>query len=485
MPLRLSPDSVPTLSANDSFGATYPRILHRLNRRLPRTLTVDDAAEVVCGELVRKSLGMPSIFLMRSGRLRRYASRGFVDVRDGFLPHSGILGQAFRSGKPVIADNTTHVYEPSSADAAHLLCAPIYSDGVVVGVLRLESVEALPVETIDLLMHITASFGEHIASIGGLRPAVGWQLLADSASALIATRCIEEVYAHCLRLATSVCPAHSAMLIFDDQDKNPTVVASTGPISEWARTATAERLRFLRRFVGSNRSGYRLSDQTGERLWASANDAVDTAEFLLVTQVNADAIGQGLLCIVGDDSVVAAPELIEQIELLGALVAGALATATSISTLEQEAHLDPLTGLANRRTFRKLLDTPTGRTGNVAICVIDVDNFKQVNDTFGHEAGDDALIALTRAIVNTLRAEDQVFRIGGDEFVAVTHADDREGAGQAAERIVAAVQAVGLGVSIGVALADKSAGIADAYRSADAALLGVKRSGRNGYAIVS
>jgi diguanylate cyclase (GGDEF)-like protein/PAS domain S-box-containing protein len=149
-------------------------------------------------------------------------------------------------------------------------------------------------------------------------------------------------------------------------------------------------------------------------------------------------------------------------------VANVLAIGFSRLSLEeqmrQQALHDPLTGLANRTLCRDrilhALALSDREGGNAAVLYADVDNFKRVNDVFGHAAGDELLIALARRMEGAVRPADTVARLGGDEFVVVCESIDERTALALGWRLAAAVQepivAAGtehqLAASIGIAL---------------------------------
>ncbi|MDD9892360.1 MAG: EAL domain-containing protein, partial [Gammaproteobacteria bacterium] len=149
--------------------------------------------------------------------------------------------------------------------------------------------------------------------------------------------------------------------------------------------------------------------------------------------------------------------------------------------LAQQAHKDPLTGLANRREFRAQLDQAfSARHAQVkALCYIDLNGFKKVNDTFGHEVGDGLLEKLGKLLRKNTRDGDLVARLGGDEFCLLAQDASAENvtdlAGKLAERIsehpiVIGQQSFHLSASIGVALSSDEDGTpADWLRRADAA----------------
>jgi diguanylate cyclase (GGDEF)-like protein len=158
--------------------------------------------------------------------------------------------------------------------------------------------------------------------------------------------------------------------------------------------------------------------------------------------------------------------------------------------LDLQARTDALTGLLNRRGFETqmafalALSRRSGRP--LSLITIDVDHFKRVNDTYGHEAGDEVLRRLARTLEVRLRNSDVVARLGGEEFVALLPDTDLAGAQAIAQSLVAAMAGqqdpvVGLiTVSAGVAsmrsLQDNGT---DLLRRGDAALYEAKGQGRN------
>ena len=105
--------------------------------------------------------------------------------------------------------------------------------------------------------------------------------------------------------------------------------------------------------------------------------------------------------------------------------------------LERKAFHDPLTGLANRLLFMNRVDfVLKRRTGNAAVIYIDLDNFKPINDTYGHEAGDAVLKAAGERLVASLRPSDTAARLGGDEFAVLLVDIPEEHIGVVADRIV-------------------------------------------------
>ncbi len=159
---------------------------------------------------------------------------------------------------------------------------------------------------------------------------------------------------------------------------------------------------------------------------------------------------------------------------------------------------DPLTGLANRLQYAQRLEALLASgppPGSVAVCLLDLDGFKPVNDRHGHDAGDLLLRELSARLLQCVRAHDIVARLGGDEFGVVLTSLRRHGeAQQAMERLLQALQQpvrlageeeVSIGASIGVAVyTSVEQAPATLMRCADEAMYAAKRAGKNGIAVV-
>jgi diguanylate cyclase (GGDEF)-like protein len=163
---------------------------------------------------------------------------------------------------------------------------------------------------------------------------------------------------------------------------------------------------------------------------------------------------------------------------------------------EHQAATDALTGLANRRQFEERLLAEVDRTRRfpapLGLMMLDIDHFKQVNDRFGHQAGDDVLRAVAGAVSDCARDVDVAARYGGEEMAVLLPGADVAGALAAAERVRKAVEALDTGildaegepvrvtVSLGVAsLGEGPTDGDDLVAQADAALYRAKHAGRN------
>jgi diguanylate cyclase (GGDEF)-like protein/PAS domain S-box-containing protein len=156
------------------------------------------------------------------------------------------------------------------------------------------------------------------------------------------------------------------------------------------------------------------------------------------------------------------------------------------------AHHDPLTGLPNRRLFKDRLEQAVAlalrETHQVGVMLVDLDYFKEVNDTLGHSLGDALLGAVAARVRDTVRASDTLARIGGDEFAVIQRGlHGSGGAAVLAQKVIEAIttpfvighQEIHLSASIGIALAPADGGGNDQLlRNADLALYRAKRDGR-------
>jgi diguanylate cyclase (GGDEF)-like protein len=169
-----------------------------------------------------------------------------------------------------------------------------------------------------------------------------------------------------------------------------------------------------------------------------------------------------------------------------------LANALHYSRSAQEAVTDGLTGLLNHREFRRRLEAELIRHEapgrQLSVLLIDIDRFKSVNDTMGHQHGDEVIKEAARVVRRTARIHDLVARYGGDELAVIGMDSSAEGAAALAERLVEAVRAARIATipgqfltfSIGVATYPQDAlGVEELVMAADQALYLAKRDGRD------
>lgn len=167
-----------------------------------------------------------------------------------------------------------------------------------------------------------------------------------------------------------------------------------------------------------------------------------------------------------------------------------------LDTCEEQAFTDHLTGLANRRRFERQLEREVARTMRYGrpfcLLMLDIDRFKQVNDNHGHEAGDEAIRYLAKALQEGTRGIDLAARIGGEEFAALLTETSLSGALEVAERLRLAINTLEIpaagriAASFGLAECPSSAQTdRELLAAADAALYEAKRRGRNRVVLAS
>ena len=158
------------------------------------------------------------------------------------------------------------------------------------------------------------------------------------------------------------------------------------------------------------------------------------------------------------------------------------------AALEERARLDGMTGGLNRETFLAELDNASATSRPGTLLIADADHFKRINDTFGHQTGDEALIGIAEAIASTIGVQDFWGRIGGEEFAIFLDGADLAEAAAVAETIRSKAAAVDirrergpvpLSVSIGGVQVTGRFNAAQALSDADRRLYRAKRAGRN------
>ena len=168
-----------------------------------------------------------------------------------------------------------------------------------------------------------------------------------------------------------------------------------------------------------------------------------------------------------------------------------------VAALREQATVDSLTGLLNRRVFDQALETTLARSGSAgtALVLIDVDASKTINDSYGHPVGDEVLVHLAQVLREQVRVDDAVLsRLGGDELAVLLPGCVPDVAVRRAEELLVAVRStplalpdgtlLSLSISLGVAHAGMSSGdLRVLYHAADAALYDAKRSGRGRVAV--
>lgn len=156
---------------------------------------------------------------------------------------------------------------------------------------------------------------------------------------------------------------------------------------------------------------------------------------------------------------------------------------------EDRAKRDSMTGLYNHQHFMDQIRSSKSKTGHGSLLVLDIDKFKNINDNFGHQKGDEALISVVKAVRASVRGDDIVGRIGGEEFAVYLQDASKYEAKIIANRIRENVEAImfepqkgmlaAITVSIGVAMKREVGNMVHALRLADLRMYEAKNTGRN------
>ncbi len=164
-----------------------------------------------------------------------------------------------------------------------------------------------------------------------------------------------------------------------------------------------------------------------------------------------------------------------------------------IERLEKESHIDPLTKTYNRKVFNKdikeIIDAVEGKGSvDLNLVIFDADDFKNINDTYGHSAGDKTLIFLTKLIKNSLRNGTKIYRYGGEEFIIILNRVTLEDTCKTVQRILDAISSskllykgheINLTLSAGIGQYKQNDTSQTLLEKADKALYDAKKSGKN------
>ena len=463
----------------------HERVIDDMAARLARASTAIDACRAAVKAVGAHTPAMVAVLLRVRDQLRLAAATGSWQVYAGVRTGTGVSWRAFNSGKTeiVTAVESDPDYIPLGAEIAVEICVPILADdGRPVGVLNAEWPEAVGLDTWrTTLEEVAGRLGKRMEQLGGAPGETRSDLLLRHAVAMTSATGERELVAMALDAARDVSGLDSAVLVMTTAG-GPRVCTAADAASGLEhrlreRFSSDDDLDLLLSLARRHGASYTLGDPAEfdphglERL-------TDAGVRTMITVPVGPDVSGGVLLVVDEAVTRPDPGTVNQLELLATQAWTCLDRLRTLERLHERASSDPLTGLRHHGPFgERLLAATPGRT---ALLAIDVDEFKSINDTYGHQAGDRVLVDLARALETALRQGDELYRIGGDEFVAVVDVYRTDEAMAIAERLAGAARRTGRTVSIGVAVQGPGELSELTLRRADSALYNVKREGRDG-----
>ena len=478
----------------------HDRIVNAVAARLAEATTVPAACHAIVDTLTRYAPARISVLLWARDRLRCVAAGGAWQVFATVPPGAGIATRVYNAGKteavaPVSSDPD---YLPLRPDVTAEVCTPILDRaGRPVGVLDLEwtgTVDLGPWR--DTAERTASHLGDRIGALGGPPGESGDEKLLRHAVALATVATEWALKSAVIDAARDVSGLDVAVLVFsrpqgrhdgtptvlDSQARHdgvPTVVPDVLESRIRAALSAAGEPALERLLSRAHRFGSSYTLGEPGHLAIADYQPLVSAGAGTVIAIPVGPVDTGGLLLAADGRVLRPePATVGLLELLAAHAWTCLDRLRTLAHLREQAISDPLTGLRNQGNFGTRIASAT--PGRTALLAIDVDDFKIVNDTYGHQAGDQVLVGIARALEKALRQGDELYRIGGDEFVAVVEVGRPEEAVGIAERLVEAARRTGRTISVGVALQHAGESAELTLRRADAALYDVKREGRDG-----
>ncbi len=455
--------------------AVQLRLLDQVRARLGGELELTNVFRIVV-EATAEVLGYryTSLYMRHGDSMVRQHQVGYPESNGEFRALQlgrGVIGRVAVTGEPRLIRNTAQDpdFITSTDDVAYEICVPLLDEDVVVGAFNIETTIDQPLDHEDL--RLLLGVAEHVnAAISRSR----LYREAQSREALLRSVLdnVQEVVFQTDRTGrwTFLNTAWEEITGYAVEDCLGCEVASFG-LPEHRETFQQAVDTLTSGLEEELRGDFQIITKTGEIRWVEAH------------AVRA-----------GDDE--------ETIHISGTLIditERRRAEEALRESQDRYRHLalhDPLTTLPNRMLFmerlEQLLRASDEEPSAISVLFLDLDGFKLVNDTFGHECGDDLLIQVGRRLLNCSGQHDTVARLGGDEFAILLNDNERFSlAMEIAQRILDAVrqpftldgQEISLATSIGIAGHHGANGSAsDLLRNADTALYVAKANGRGAFA---
>jgi diguanylate cyclase (GGDEF)-like protein len=505
-------------------GRLEAEFLLDLTRTAGSADSIDEMLAVICERVAAQSgARRATIYLLQGSRLVARASRGSDGSYDESAwtrlsgePPPPLAEAAIQSGKAALARDASSPLLPDAwartLDVGSAVAVPLVAGERAVGALVLD--DAAP----DCFSHDDVRFAEtaarHVAGGIGqalvsdertshLRAATAIRRLLGEGSSAVSVLEAGEVLA---RVTRDALRAERATLLLQDENDEIEHVISVGADGEFDRIlqehvgrTPARDFRIWRLTTRQPRPIFVENARASRLIPQELVEQLGLQSYVAVPLLSASRPLGLVLCSHSNAPRSWSPEerqLVMQIALEGSLVVEnavlRAAEQESLTRLTHQAFHDSLTKLPNRALFsdrlQHALDRMTRRQESIAVLFLDLDEFKPVNDNFGHDVGDRLLIEVGRRLQSCLRPEDTIARLGGDEFtVLLEDITDIRYAIRVAERIAEALKdpfkldghEASVTASIGIAVGTGRESAPDELvRNSDQAMYEAKRSGK-------
>ncbi|MEU7927388.1 sensor domain-containing diguanylate cyclase [Micromonospora sp. NPDC049801] len=461
----------------------HQRVIRDVSVRLSMASSAPEACRWTVSALSHHTPATISVLLEAHDRLRCVAATGAWQVFATVPARTGIVGRVYATGTAAAVPDVTvdPDYLPVRPDVTTELCVPVRDPGGrVIGVLDLQWSDPVDLRPWrETAQRLAARLGARIAALGGPPSESRSEKLLRHAAALSAAPTEAAVISAATEAAREVSTLSTAVLVIGGQlGPSP---ATPGDLetrirAELAGAGPAALDRIVER-AHRYGAGYTLGE-AGHPPTEDYRPLTRAGVRTLVAVPVGPADADGVLLVADGRALHPDPTTVSLMELLAGQAWTSLDRLRTLVRLREQASSDPLTGLRHTGPFGQRIAAAT--PGRTALLAIDVDGFKTVNDTYGHQAGDQVLVGLARALEGALRHGDELYRIGGDEFVAVIEVSRPEEAVRIAERLAEAARRTGRTISVGVALPRPGETPDRTLKRADQALYAVKRQGRDG-----
>lgn len=419
---------------------------------------------------------LASIFVLEHGLFWVVAQRGYSFVPDGLRTDRGVMGRAARLQRAQVVEDV-HLdpdYVSAAPGVLSEVAIPLLVDDEVVGLLNIESSSCLPRDAPELLRPLAATLAPRALALREGRT-IDLPTLARLFGYLGSLRDADEIAALAAATLAKALPLDVSQVVLWDEDGSPVERAS------WRGTSgrdplTIDELEGARALVEPTAVCQVLGGgRTGSLIW-------------LPLRANGEDLG-ALVGRVSHGYEVDTNHL-DVAAVLAAHVASTLEAAVAIHRERRSAQTDPLTGILNRRGFEEQLEATLARMQErrmpASVMLIDLDDFKEINDRAGHEFGDALLVELGDLLQRSLPAGAVAARLGGDEFVVMLP-EAGAGAAETAGARLRALLAEGMAeagfplrISAGIATFPfDGAGATTLIRAADQALYVAKSQGKD------